>query len=196
MARKKRSGGEIVVVNTGGKMRQYAGKAYEFHQKTGIGFALAAGVGTLILTTKTVQDIDFFKKNWWGLAIGVLVLGWLLWKRQYKYASALIAVGAVLLVQAWRAKEAKEAASKGGEGNKTTEGVGGGFRWLRTPDGQWVGYPTASGGETSGPGSMEWVQTSSGEWVGVPALPARRTEGPSAEQLAEQITRQTFSMAA
>lgn len=81
-------------------------------KKNQVAFATLIGgaVGWYFLSNKSWSDkIALFREHWWLKPLLVLVAGWYLWRRQNKYATIVLALGAALFAQAWRAYQNKTA---------------------------------------------------------------------------------------
>ncbi len=175
MATRVKEGQEIVVVNTGqSRTRRAITYVGEQHNKTGLGFGLGGALLAWVVGLDSVNQMELVKKNWWVLPAALLLLGYYLWKRNYKYAAAVIAVGGCLLVQMWRkqSEQQKKATANDPNANKTTQGVE----------------------------DFKWIQAPNGELVGIPYSKQQLTEGDqsnlSLQDLAEQITKQVYARAA
>jgi len=143
--------------------------------------AAPIGAGAVLAFVATMDDIknsETIKKNWWLLPAAVLLVGYVLRRRNSPHANAVLAAGAVLFVQAWRNRppEKKESAQ------------------APAPP------PVKPAGDTAGPAVMHpiddrtaWIQ-SGGQWVRVqlaapvrPALPMS-TLGPQMAAPAQAVS--------
>lgn len=92
----------------------------------------AAGVGWWLLQSETVSKMTIFKDHWWLKGAVLLAVGWWLWRRQNPYAQIVLALGAVQLIDSYKArpKEGKEGKDSGDPGDTGADtGWEGRYRW-------------------------------------------------------------------
>lgn len=156
----------------GERLRDYGGRARDFvvteakaAPSTTASIVQPIGVGAIIAYVATMDDVknsETIKARWWLLPVALLVVGYILRRRNSPHASAILTAGAVLFVQAYRNRPKEEA--------KTT---------TTTPKTNETAGPTFSAIPTMHPidDRTAWIQ-SGGQWVRVqlaapvrPALP-------------------------
>ena len=127
----------------------------------GVGAVLA-----LIATMKDVQNNETVKEHWWLLPAAVLLVGYILRRKNSPHASAVLAAGAVLFVQAWRNVPPKKKEGQAAPAPAPSSPV--------KPAGDTAGIPIMHPIDDR----TAWIQ-SGGQWVRVqlgapvrPALPA------------------------
>lgn len=121
--------------------------------RSGIRIAGVAALIQFLSTMETVKNLELAQKHWWLVPAAVAALGWFLKSRGYKDGPVLLAVGAAMLVQAYRDQEKKSPAQPQTQPQPQTQGFD-------------TGAPFAS----TAPGQSAWLQTPWGGWTRV-ALP-------------------------
>jgi hypothetical protein len=112
----------------------------------------AAGVGWWVLQSETLNKWSVFRDNWWLKGALMLIVGWVLWRKQNPYAQIVLALGAVQLIDSYKARpKEKETAGPEDTGWDTSEDTGweGRYRW---------GHETAGGNDPVLTGSGRTVE--------------------------------------
>jgi hypothetical protein len=68
----------------------------------------SAGLGAYLLNIDALNNISIFRENWWLKSAAVLGIGWWLFNRGNAYAQIVLALGAVSLVDAYKAQKLRE----------------------------------------------------------------------------------------
>lgn len=167
---------------TGAQLRQYGDRAREIAvteakalPATAASIVQPIGVGAIIAYVATMDDVknsETVKSRWWLLPVALLVVGYILRRKNSPHASAILTAGAVLFVQAYRNRPKEDKAASGG--SKAVEAAG--PNYATPPTMHPIDERTA------------WIQ-SGGQWVRVqlaapvrPALPMQTT--PAAQPIA------------
>ncbi len=162
----------------GDRVRDYGGKARDIvvaeakaAPSTMAAIAPHIGVGALVAVAANMDEFknsETVKKHWWLLPLAILALGYIMRRRESPNANAVLAVGGMLFVQAYRNRPKEDAKAA-----KSTDTSG----------------PTISQIPTMHPidERTAWIQ-SGGQWVRVqltapprPALPMQTT--PAAQTM-------------
>ncbi len=69
-----------------------------------------------IATGKWFDNIQVFKDHWWLKPLVILGLGWWLLKKASPWAQAVLAGGAAMFVQAWKARPSSDSSDSSGPG--------------------------------------------------------------------------------
>lgn len=164
----------------GDRLRDYGGRARDIvvteakaAPSTAASLVQPIGVGAIIAYVATMDDVknsETVKSRWWLLPVALLVVGYILRRKNSPHASAILTAGAILFVQAYRNRPKEEKTSS-------------------TPAKNDTAGPTFSGVPTMHPidERTAWIQ-SGGQWVRVqlaapvrPALPMQTT--PAAQSM-------------
>lgn len=164
----------------GDRLRDYGGRARDIvvteakaAPSTAASLVQPIGVGAIIAYVATMDDVknsETVKTRWWLLPVALLVVGYILRRKNSPHASAILTAGAILFVQAYRNRPKEEKTSS-------------------TPAKNDTAGPTFSGVPTMHPidERTAWIQ-SGGQWVRVqlaapvrPALPMQTT--PAAQSM-------------
>ena len=70
--------------------------------------AIAGGAAVYYAATYWLSNFETFKKHWWLRPLLVIGLGYVLWRRQSRWAMALLSAGAAMFVQAWKEEQEKK----------------------------------------------------------------------------------------
>jgi hypothetical protein len=136
-----------------------AGTAIRSEAQTAKTALAPAGIGALVGLISSIDDIKntkMFKEHWWLLPLAIMALGYYYHRKQSPHGRAIMATGAMLLVQAYnsRPKEQSRAATTttattipttkpAGETSGLGDAVqihhlGNGYAWIQSPTGQLV----------------------------------------------------------
>ena len=181
----------------GERLRDYGGRAREIvvteakaAPSTAASIVQPIGVGAIIAYVATMDDVknsETIKSRWWLLPVALLVVGYILRRKNSPHASAILTAGAVLFVQAYRYRP-KDDKTTTTTPPKTTDTAG----------------PTFSAVPTMHPidDRTAWIQ-SGGQWVRVqlaapvrPALPmqtAPAAQSPNANDPAAALAAAAFA---
>lgn len=114
--------------------------------KTGITSAGLGALAAYVMSTDFVKKSDFFKKNWWALPLGLIVVGYLLVRKGKAYGRTLMTIGGLLFVQGYQNRpktdEKDDKASGDTKGFEPAQFAAPyGSRWVVTADGRQVLVP-------------------------------------------------------
>jgi hypothetical protein len=166
----------------GERMRGYGGRARDVVvaeakalPSTATSIVQPIGVGAIIAYVATMDDVknsETIKSRWWLLPVALLVVGYILRRKESKHASAILTAGAVLFVQAYRNRPKEETKTT----TKASDTAGPTFAapptmhpiddrtaWIQS-GGQWVRVQLAAPVRSALP-----MQTASGAQVNDPA---------------------------
>jgi len=178
----------------GDRMRGYGNRARDIVvteakalPSTAASIVQPIGVGAIIAYVATMDDVknsETVKSLWWLLPVALLVVGYILRRKESKHASAILTAGAMLFVQEYRNRP-KEDAKTGTPNKKASDTAG----------------PTFAAPPTMHPidDRTAWIQ-SGGQWVRVqlaspvrPALPMQTAPAAQVNDPAAALAAAAFA---